>query len=370
VVAALLLLSGIGIGWGISRSGSDAPASATKAPLTPIPAASPSGGQANQGLNVQAIAAKVEPAVVDVNVMIANPVGGSAEGAGTGMVITSTGEILTNHHVVQGATKIEITFQDRAGTYAARVVGVDLSRDVALLQVDGLSGLPTVSITDSSSLSVSQAVVAIGNALGHGGEPTVTQGTISALNQSITVSDGRGGTERLSGMIQADAPIQPGDSGGPLVNSAGQVVGMITAGARAGRLQAESTIGFAIPSSTALSVVNEIRAGHESSSILIGPVGFLGVGVRDLESGDAARLGLNVNSGGLVVSVSPGSPAARAGLKRNSVITAIDGRNVSTVDELGAAIHQHDPGDTMTVTWVDSGGSHTATVTLISGPTP
>src|SRR5919204_56646 len=137
------------------------------------------------------------------------PVPTQGEGAGTGMVITSSGEILTNHHVVEGATTIEVTFQGRSGTYAARVLGVDTSRDVALLQVDGVSGLPTVSITDSSSLSVDQQVVAIGNALGQGGQPTVTQGTISALDRTITVSDGHGGTERLNGMIQIEAAIQP-----------------------------------------------------------------------------------------------------------------------------------------------------------------
>src|SRR5204862_336321 len=134
---------------------------------------------------------------------------------------------------------------------------------------------------DSSDLQVGQEVVAIGNALGRGRSPTVTQGTISALARSITVSDGRGGTERLKGLIQTNASIQPGDSGGPIVNSAGQIVGMITAGSRSGFGLQTPSAGFAIPSNAALDIANEIRAGRSSPSIIIGPSGFLGVVVRE-----------------------------------------------------------------------------------------
>ena len=165
-----------------------------------------------------------------------------------------------------------------------------------------------------------------------------------------------------------DAPIQPGDSGGPLVDSSAQVVGMITAASRSDFGQSASSIGFAIPSNDALAIVQQIRAGNESSTIIIGPTGFLGVGVQDLNPDTAARLGLNVTSGALVLSVRPGTPAESAGITQESVITAIDGQKVSSADGLGTAIHQHDPGEQIQVTWVDGSGTHTATVRLIAGP--
>jgi S1-C subfamily serine protease len=284
------------------------------------------------------------------------------------MIVTSNGQVLTNNHVIRGATSIQVTIEGRSSSYTAQVVGVDPTDDIALLQIQGVSGLPTVTLANSSTLSVGQDVVAIGNALGKGGTPTVTQGSISALGLSITVSDGRGGTESLSDVIEMDAPIQPGDSGGPLVNAAGQVVGMITAGSREGRSQSTSSVGFAITSNAALSVVNEIRAGHSSSKIILGQPGFLGIEVQNLNAAAISRLGLKVTSGALVVGVFPGSPAARAGMSPDSVITAINGAHVESADALGPIIHQYKSGDQIQVTWVDQKGSHTSTVRLIDGP--
>lgn len=370
ILAGLVLLAGgFGIGWVLTRSGSPTTA---RAPLRTAPATTPPIGRADQGLNAQAVAAKVDPAVVNINTVIdANPfdnVPPQGRGAGTGMVISSNGQVLTNNHVIDGATRIEVTVAGSSRTYVAQFVGADPKDDIALLQIRGVSGLPTVTLGDSSKLTVGQEVVAIGNALGRGGAPTVTEGTISALGRSITIEDGRGGFEHLSGLIQTDAVIQPGDSGGPLVNSAAQVVGMITAGARSTRIQSGSRVGFAIPSSAALSVVNEIRAGRASSSIIIGPPGFLGVEVRELDAATARRLGLDANAGVLVMGASPGTPAARAGISEGSVITAIDGQRVSSIDELGSALHRHKPGEEIRVTWVDENGTHTATARLISGP--
>jgi S1-C subfamily serine protease len=366
VLAGLLLLGGIGIGWGLTKGFGGKSSSGAEAPLT---AARPSVGQADQALNVQAVADQVEPAVVDINtVLLADSSGRTAEAAGTGMILTATGQVLTNNHVVQGATSITVTIEGRSGTFSAQVVGADPTDDVALIQIEGVSGLPTVTLADSSTLKVGQDVVAIGNALGQGGTPSVTSGTILSLGRSITVSDGRGGTESLTNVIQMDAPIQPGDSGGPLVNAAGQVVGVITAGSREGRSQGPSEVGFAITSNDALSVVNEIRAGHESSTIIIGPVGFLGVEVQNLDQAAITRLGLNVSSGALVVGIFPGSPAARAGMPADSVITAIDGTKVESADALGPIIHQYEPGDQIEVTWVDQRGTHTSVVRLVTGP--
>jgi S1-C subfamily serine protease len=358
VLAALLLLgAGAGLGWGLTRDQGSSTARAGS-----------SNGQAATSLDVQAIADRLEPAVVDINTEIQGSLGQTGRGAGTGMLISSSGEVLTNNHVIEGATKIEVSITGRSGTYEATVVGVDPTDDVALLQVQGVSGLPTVTLADSSNLVLGQEVVAIGNALGQGGSPSVTEGTISALERSITVGGGLAGAEHLTGLIQMDAPIQPGDSGGPLVDSSGQVVGMITAASRSDFGQSSSSVGFAIPSNDALAIVQQIRAGNETSTIIIGPTGFLGVGVQDLNPDTAARLGLNVTSGALVLSVRPGTPAESAGITQESVITAIDGQRVASADALGTAIHQHDPGEQIQVTWVDGSGTHTATVRLIAGP--
>jgi S1-C subfamily serine protease len=358
ILAALLLLgAGAGLGWGLTRD-----QGSTRA------IGGSSNGQAATSLDVQAIADRVEPAVVDINTEIQGSFGQIGQGAGTGMLLTSSGEVLTNNHVVQGATKIEVSITGRPGTYPATVVGVDFKDDVALLQVQGVSGLPTVTLADSSDLVLGQEVVAIGNALGQGGSPSVSEGTVSALERSITVAGGLGGSERLTGLIQMDAPIQPGDSGGPLVDSSARVVGMITAAAQSNFGQSTSSIGFAIPSNDALGIVREIRAGNETSTIVIGPTGFLGVGVRDLDSETAARLGLNITSGALVLSVRPGAPAESAGITPESVITAINGQRVSSADALGTAIYRHDPGEQIRVTWVDGSGTHSATVRLITSP--
>jgi S1-C subfamily serine protease len=369
VVAALVLVSaGIGIGWGLGRGG-DTSGNAG-APLTAAPQVSPSTGQAAGGLDSQAIADKVDPAIVDINTTLdADPFDSTpalGRGAGTGMIVTSSGEVLTNNHVVEGASRIDVTIAGRSGTYVADFIGADTAKDIALLQIEGVSGLPTVTLADSSNLSVGQGVVAIGNALGRGGDPAVTEGSVTDVGQSITVSDGHGGTEQLNDVIQTDAQIQPGDSGGALVNSAGQVVGVITAGSRDFRDQSETGFGFAIQSNNALDVVNEIRAGHEGGSIVIGPAGYVGVGAKDLDQATANRL--NVSSGVLVSGVTAGTPAARAGITEGSVITAINGEHIASVDELGPAIHRHAPGEQISVTWVDQGGTHTATLRLVSGP--
>jgi S1-C subfamily serine protease len=178
-------------------------------------------------LTTSQIANKVDPGLVDI---VSNLGYQNAEAAGTGQVMTSSGEVLTNNHVIDGATSIKATDIGNGRTYTAKVVGYDQTDDVAVLQLQGASGLATVSFGDSSQVTVGQNVVALGNAEGKGGTPAVATGTVTALNQSITAGDeGSGSSENLTGMIETNAPIQPGDSGGPLVNSAGQVIGIDTA---------------------------------------------------------------------------------------------------------------------------------------------
>src|SRR5215831_9578435 len=286
--ASVLVLSGEGAiaraawTWGHSRTSSTATGQRSQSRVSTVPQiASPatSSGQAGQPLDAQAIAAMVEPAVVDINTTIAS-LGQSGEAAGTGIILTSAGEILTNNHVIEGATDIQVTIPGRSGIYTATVIGVSTTADVALIQVHGVSGLPTATLADSSSLTVDEQLVAIGNALGQG-TPNVTQGTIVALDQSITATDGTS-SEKLSGLIQTDGPISPGDSGGPLVNAAGQVVGMITAGQTSSPRQTTSTVGYAIPASDAVTVVDEILSGSTSQGIVLGLPGYLGVAVSDL----------------------------------------------------------------------------------------
>ena len=365
-LAALLLLGGITIDWSLTRGGT----------TTSSTSANPAG-TANANLNIQATAKKVEPAVVDIYTytrdIFSSVTPGNAQGqltplgAATGMVLTPSGEVLTNNHVVDGAYSIQVTIPNHTGTFKADVVGVDPTADVALIQIEGVSGLPTVTTADSSLLAVGQDVIAIGNARGKGGPPTVTGGVIAALDRSITATDGARSSEHLSGLIQTDAEIYPGDSGGALVDATGHVVGMITAGSAGDPTGVPSNVGFAITTDAALDIINQIRAGDASATIFLGQTGFLGVAVENLDASTAAALGLS-SSGALVVNMVPAGPAETAGITSNSVITAIDGTKVTSRDDLGSALHVHHPGDQVRVTWVNKSGSHTSVVTLTTGP--
>jgi S1-C subfamily serine protease len=382
VVAALVFLgAGVGIGWDLFRPTTATAPSTTGAPLGPALRLSPSTGASGGGLDLQGIVDKVEPGVVDINTYLDTSTFGNGSfaspgpnaqplGAGTGMVLTSSGEVLTNNHVVEGATSIVVTIPDSSAHYYAKVVGVDPTDDVALIQLQGASNLSTVSLADSSTVQIGDKVVAIGNALGEGGTPTVTQGSITALGRSITVGGGAGGPEHLHALIQTNASISPGDSGGPLVNSSGQVVGIITAAQRSnsGQPSGSAHVGYVIGTSTAVGIVNQIRAGHASATIIIGQPGFMGVEVRNLDAQTASRLGLGDNSGALVLRVFPGTPADQAGVSAGSVITAVDGKAVSSADGLGPIIHNHRPGEQIKLTWVDQTGTHSETLQLISGP--
>jgi S1-C subfamily serine protease len=352
LIAVVAAAAGAGIGWSLARVVSPRESAQATQPQSPIQTTNPGSSSSNT--------AKVDPAIVDVNTTI-----GTSQAAGTGMIISSTGEILTNNHVVTGSSRITVTVQGRSQSYSAHVVGVDVSQDVAVIQIDGsVSGLPTVKFANSSSLQVGDTVVAIGNALGQGGAPHVTQGQVTALDQTITASEGGGTSETLDGMVESDAVIYEGDSGGALVNTSGQVVGMITAGQAQGFRSSSSNVGYAIASNTAVGVANRIRAHEQASDLTYGQVGYMGVSVQTLDSYTASQLGLSVSSGALVAGVEPGSPAASAGITRYSVITNVGGSAVTSSNTLGTAVRSHRPGDKVSVTWVDKSGSHTATVTL------
>lgn len=373
VAAVVAAAAGAGIGWTLGRriappattaqtitQSPPQPQSQQAQPVTPespIQTVSPGSGAA---LNVDAITTKLDPAIVDISTSLA-----SGQAAGTGTIISATGEILTNNHVVDGSISILVTVSGQANPYTAHLVASDPTADIAVLQLDGsVFNLPTVSFASSSSVNVGDSVVALGNALGRGGSPAVSRGSVTALDQTITASEGGGKSEQLSGMIQTDATIYPGDSGGPLVNSAGQIVGMITAGEAQGFRTSSSNINYSIPTDTILTVVNQIRAGQTSAGVFYGQSGYIGVSVQTLDAQNAASLGFNVTSGALVRGVQPGTAAERAGITANSVITAVGGSKITSLNDLDAAVRSHRPGDRVSITWVTSSGSHTATVTL------
>ena len=292
-----------------------------------------------------------------------------AAAAGTGMVLTPSGKVLTNNHVISGATKIDVVVPNTGHSYKARVVGYDRTADVALLQLQGASGLKTVSI-GSATVSVGAKVTARGNA-GGDGKITLATGTVTALDQSITASDPTGASEHLTGLIETNAGIQPGDSGGPLLNTKGQVIGMDTAASSQFTFHDVSTTdAFAIPIGTAQTIADAVSSGKASATVHIGTTAFLGI---EAESADVPGLGHGgqaaTSSGALIVSVVSGGPAASGGLIGGDVITAINGQGVSSPTALTSLLLTKKPGAKVKVAYVDqSGTSHTAAVTLGSGP--
>lgn len=377
VVAAILAaVAAAGIGIGRLTSSHDNQANGTE----PIPKPAVTSGTAVTGrLDIAKVAAKIDPAIVDITSALSDGSGA----AGTGMVLTSNGEVLTNNHVVEGATTISAQIDGKGPKYAVKVLGTDVVHDVALVQLIGASGLPTVTPGNSSTVTVGEPVVAIGNALALPGPPTVTNGIISALDRSITAGDPGGtSTEHLTGMLQTSAPINPGNSGGALVDASGHVIGMNTAAYTGSSTTSATNIGFAIPINEALSIASQIQQGHGSSTIQIGQRGYLGVEVESVAvakqngvgggfGGVMPGTGYNppVSSGAVVAGVVSGSGASSAGIVAGDVITGLDGHTIGTPSALSQYLIKDHPGTKVTVTWVNgSGTTHTASVTLQSGP--
>jgi S1-C subfamily serine protease len=331
-------------------------------PSTVSPPASPAGGSADPS----ALVAKVAPGLVDINTQLGYQNG---EGAGTGIVLTPSGEVLTNNHVINGATSITVTDIGNGQTYAATVVGYDRNHDVAVLRMQGASGLQTASIGDSNAVAVGDEIAAIGNAGGVGGTPSIAAGTVSALDQAITVSDDTtGSSEQLDGLVQVAADVEPGDSGGPLVNTAGQVVGVNTAGAAGSRFESTTSEGMAIPINDAIAISKQIDSGAGSANVHIGLTGVLGIMVREPHSGVRGWYGSTV-PGVLVAGVTPGSPGEQSGLAPGDVIMSLDGATVDSPTTLTSLLTTHHPGDLVRVAWADqSGQQQNAAVRLAAGP--
>ncbi|WP_431837484.1 S1C family serine protease [Cellulomonas sp. Y8] len=295
----------------------------------------------------------------------------SAEAAGSGVVLTSDGLVLTNNHVVEGATEITVTIGTTGETYTAQVVGTDATADVAVLQLQGASGLTTATLDSDGDLAVGDAVTAVGNAEG-GGVLLAADGTVTALDQSITTqAEGVSSGESLTGLIQVDADVVSGDSGGALLDDQGEVVGITTAASSG----SSDITGFAIPIDDALDVATQIVAGHDSDTITLGYPAFLGVQLATGATTTVPGLGGlggttgSTGAGATVAGVIDGTPAAQAGLAAGDTITAVDGTAVADGDALSAALAAHAPGDQVTLTWTAADGTaQTATVTLIAGP--
>ncbi len=321
----------------------------------------------------------VTPSVVNIDTVVDY---GTAQAAGTGIVLTSDGYVLTNHHVVQGATKLTGTVGN-GKTYDATVVGYDTSSDLAVIKLNDASGLTPADLGDSSDVQVGDLVVGVGNAGGTGGDPTSLEGTVTALNQTITATDALGqDAETLTGLIGTDAPIQSGQSGGPLVDADGEVVGVDVAASTA--RDGSSTGGYAIPIDHAEQVAQQIIDGTASDTVHIGGSAFLGVQVADTSTSTGwAGMGGYDPFGGFtgedassttgtgleLQGVVDDSAADKAGLEVGDTLLTFDGHAVSTLDDLGALVDDHAVGDRVSVTWADAqGAEHSATVTLGEGP--
>ncbi len=327
-----------------------------------------SGGQAE-------VAATVEQQVglVYIDTVLAYQ---GAEAAGTGLVLTADGQILTNNHVIEGSTSITVTVVSTGQTYQASVLGTDPQDDIAVLALAGASGLTTANLGTSADLRVGEEVVGVGNAGGDGGIPSAAAGVVSALNRTITTeAEGAAAGETLDGLIETTADIQSGDSGGPLFNADNEVVGIDTA---AEVIAGESENGYAIPIDTAMGIVEQIRNGDESDGVVIGYPAFLGVQVQAATTGTGTGGGRGgsgsvaggpVSTGASIAGVVQGSPANLAGLTAGDTVVGIDATSIGTADALSAVLAQYRPGDTVTVTWIDAtGAQHSASVTLVEGP--
>ncbi len=330
----------------------------------------PTQGAITKPGSITAILAKDLPAVVSIQAT-----GSGISDAGTGMIITSNGDVLTNNHVVAAASIITVTLYGQTKLLPAKVLGTIPSKDMALLKILNQKNLPTVTFGNSSLVQQGDSVVAIGNALDLEGGPTVTSGIVSALNRQLSATnDVTGQPETLSGMIQTDAPINPGNSGGPLVLSNGDVIGMNTAVASssAGNAPAQN-VGFAIPINSIKPELSYLAKGGSSGAPSTSVPNssntpFMGVYVETFTQQLAQQLGENFVPGVLISSVIPGYPAASAGIQSYDVITQINNTAVSTTANLRTTINKYKPGDTVTLKIYRSGNYHTIQVTLTSTP--
>jgi S1-C subfamily serine protease len=368
IVAASLIggTAALAGAWAVGAFDDAAPVAAVTPIVNQQTGASPTG---STGIDVADIYRRSGPGVVQITStsngsggtdVFGNPVPGQSQQAlGSGFVIDKEGHIVTNYHVVEGATEIEVSFSNQ-DTVDAKIVGTDPSTDLALLKVDVDSeALTPLSLADSDAVVVGDPVVAIGNPFGL--ERTVTAGIVSALQREVRAPN----SFTIDHVIQTDAPINSGNSGGPLIDSDGRVIGVNSQIETAQGSTGNVGIGFAVPSNTVKAVVAQLLEDGQVDRA------YLGVTLQEVDSQVAGVLRLPADKGVLVGNVQPGSPAAEAGLKGGTtqvvvagesyqiggdMVVAVDGKDVATVDALRNAIAEHKPGDTVELTVVRSGG--------------
>jgi len=356
--------------------------------------AATAGGAAATAATTAQIVTRTDPAAVDVVATLGYQ---NATSSGTGIVLTSSGEVLTNNHVIDGATSVKVRDVGNGRTYTATVAGYDESRDIAVLQLKGASGLTTATLGDSSTVRSGEKIVAVGNAGGQDAAPSVAAGKVTGLRQSITASDESAGTsERLRGLIRTSAGIEAGDSGGPLVNTRGQVIGLNTAASAGSGDQLRSstaTQAYTIPINEAAAIASQIEAGKSSATVHTGATAFLGIAITTSPggtSGDPAGTGAGSagsvgrasasagagagsagagSAGAGIAGAEPGSAAARAGLAAGDSITSLGGHRITAPAQIRSVLTQYHPGDKISIIWTDQAArQHSATITLTAGP--
>ena len=306
-------------------------------------------------LTPEEVEARVIPAIVT---LVADS--GLVETAGTGIVLTPDGVVLTNHHVIDGALDISAVSLGNGAEYVADVLGYDSSRDIAVLRLQGAGDLPAATLAKDTAVGIGDPVTAVGNAEG-GGVPVAARGFVTDLGQAITArSSTDGSRNRLNGLIQIDAAVRPGDSGGPLVNTTAAVIGVNTAGnadsdpTKPAPAQPRS---YAVPIDTAMTIVDQVRAGTASATVHIGDTPLLGISVTD----DAR--------GAEVLWVSIGTPADDAGIEIGDIVTEFDGIPIRSSDDLSGLMIARHPGDAVELRWLDEAGSARSTkIVLEKGP--
>ena len=374
IVPALVAVLGITLGSGgiglLHRFGPDG--------TEQLATAADNQHAANQ-LSKSRIKARIEPSIVDITATLTYD---DETASGTGFVVNArNGLILTNNHVVRDATSVVVTVPATGQTFPARIVGVDLTADIAVLSVPPSISLPNAPLGDSANVGSGTPVVSFGNQAGVGGSPAVSPGVITGTGRTIQADDGAAGfTETLHGMLATSAQIEPGDSGGPLADAAGVIIGVDTAAGTGG-----SNTGYAIPIDTALAAERQIAARRAGQGVTLGVSGFLGavVGPAGISGSPAAQqrqeLGGHSGStstactatqtgrvpaqiapaqaGALVDSVLCGTSAAAAGISAGDVVTTVNGRQVSSPSALTSVVSGASPGSVLQFTWVTVGGA-------------
>jgi putative serine protease PepD len=353
LLACALLALPLGVVGGLlgARLADDQDRSGPASPVlvAPQPTGADTGSPSSAGagtlatIDAGAIAAKVGPSVVTVVALV----DGVEAGLGSGVIITADGEIITNEHVVRDADEVRVRLMGETEPRRATVLAADPPNDLALLQIEGSDFVPAV-IADPAAIAVGDPVVAIGFALGLDGAATVSTGVVSGLERSLLTEEGA-----LGGLVQTDAPISSGNSGGPLVNARGEVVGINTAVATSNRAQSASNVGFAISASELLAEIDALRRQAAGETLV---EGFLGVGIDDRRDG---------GSGAVITEVSPGSPAADAGIEAGDIVVAADGRSIAGLGGLVDRIRDTEPGGSLTLTILRDGDRIERTATVV-----